>query len=241
MCLPTCVLSAPARLSLILVQVYCGIGATGAFYVSSAAKVAGFGSLLTVRVLQLHEQPTDLTQIGLSYMAGIVLAIIIAGNVSGGHLSPCYTIAFWLFKGFPAKKVLPFIAAQIFGGFVAAILVYGVYRQQFDAVAAALTAAKESALIFTPLGVRLRFSIRDLLTFPARWSSRSVQEPRPELPQHLPRRVVRQHVPRDRGRLRPRLVERLHCLLLGAVRDRSRLLCHDRLVRPQLPRVEHCP
>lgn len=121
----------------VFTYVYCGVGATGSFYFSSAAKVAGFGSLLNI---------------ALSYMIGIILAIVIAGSTSGGHLSPAYTIAFWLFKGFPARKVLPFIAAQIFGGFVAAVIIYGVYAQQFNAVAAALTAAGEKSVIFSPLG-----------------------------------------------------------------------------------------
>lgn len=50
-----------------------GIGATVAFYVSSAAKETGFGSLLTI---------------GFAYGAGICLAITCAGQASGGHLSP---------------------------------------------------------------------------------------------------------------------------------------------------------
>lgn len=63
-----------------------------------------------------------------------------------------YTITFALFKGFPWKKVPFFVASQIFGAFIATLAVYGAYKTQLDAVAAALTAAGEGAVIFSPLG-----------------------------------------------------------------------------------------
>jgi glycerol uptake facilitator-like aquaporin len=83
----------------VFTYVYCGAGATAALFMSVASKEgSGFGSLLTV---------------GLGYAVGIIIAILIAGPVSGGHLSPGYTIAFWLFRGFPRHKVslllLPFL------------------------------------------------------------------------------------------------------------------------------------
>lgn len=53
-------------------------------------KEAGFGGLLNI---------------GLCYAFGIVFAIIVAAPVSGGHLSPSFTIAFTIFKGFPLRKV----------------------------------------------------------------------------------------------------------------------------------------
>jgi hypothetical protein len=34
----------------VFIYVYCGVGATAAFYITSVAKVAGFGSLLTVSI-----------------------------------------------------------------------------------------------------------------------------------------------------------------------------------------------
>ncbi|KAL8280828.1 hypothetical protein RQP46_006832 [Phenoliferia psychrophenolica] len=119
------------------VFIYCffGVGASAAFFLTSVAKIAGFGSLLSI---------------GLCYGIGIILAIVICGPSSGGHLSPCYTIAFWLFKGFPAKKVPFYILSQIVGGFLGCLAVYGCYKQQFDLVSLEFAAGKLS--VFTPQG-----------------------------------------------------------------------------------------
>ncbi|KAK4701785.1 hypothetical protein P7C70_g4444, partial [Phenoliferia sp. Uapishka_3] len=117
--------------------VYSGIGASASFYVTSAAKVAGFGSLLTI---------------GASYGAGIVFAIIIAAPVSGGHLSPSFTLCFWMFKGFPGRKAWRYVLAQILGGFFAALAVYGQYKQPFDEIHASLVAAGEGAVNFSTNG-----------------------------------------------------------------------------------------
>lgn len=58
----------------VFTYVYCGVGATAALYMSIASKEGpGFGSLFTV---------------GWAYAIGIIIAILIAGPVSGGHLSP---------------------------------------------------------------------------------------------------------------------------------------------------------
>ncbi|KAK4704391.1 hypothetical protein P7C70_g1825, partial [Phenoliferia sp. Uapishka_3] len=64
--------------------VFAGVGATASFFVTSAAGVEGYGSLLTI---------------GLAYGMGIAFAIIVAAPVSGGHLNPSFTIVFYLFKG----------------------------------------------------------------------------------------------------------------------------------------------
>jgi hypothetical protein len=58
----------------VFAYVYCGIGATASLFISVATKEGpAFGSLLTV---------------GFGYGVGIIFAILIAGPVSGGHLSP---------------------------------------------------------------------------------------------------------------------------------------------------------
>ncbi|ORY89714.1 aquaporin-like protein [Leucosporidium creatinivorum] len=120
---------------------YClfGIGASAAFFTTAAAKVEGYGNLLTV---------------GLAYGMGIALAVITASATSGGHLSPCYTIAFWAFKGFPARKVPFYLISQIFGAMVATWCVYGMYKVEFDAIHEALVAAGPigQASIYTPSG-----------------------------------------------------------------------------------------
>ena len=53
----------------------------------------------------------------------IVTAMIYAfGGTSGAHLNPAVTIAFSLASLFPKKEILPYIAAQITGAFIATTL-----------------------------------------------------------------------------------------------------------------------
>ena len=62
--------------------------------------------------------------IGIAITFGlIVTAMIYAfGGTSGAHLNPAVTIAFSLASLFPKKEILPYIAAQITGAFIATTL-----------------------------------------------------------------------------------------------------------------------
>ncbi len=52
--------------------------------------------------------------------AFVVLAMIYAlGHLSGAHINPAVTLAFWSVKRFPSNEVVPYVAAQC-GGAVAA-------------------------------------------------------------------------------------------------------------------------
>ncbi|GAA5852223.1 hypothetical protein JCM9279_006938 [Rhodotorula babjevae] len=116
--------------------VFSGIGASAAFLVTTAANEPGYGSLLTI---------------AFAYAFGIAFAIIVAAPTSGGHLSPSFTVAFFFFKGFPARKVPFYIFSQLLGGFLATLCVYGIYNQQFKEVVTVLEAVKP-AQIFSPAG-----------------------------------------------------------------------------------------
>lgn len=240
------------------------MGASAAFFVTSALKVANFGSLLTV---------------GFSYGFGIILAIVICvrccrrfeygfadslslssqGPASGGHLSPCYTIAFWLFKGtshsrslfrrcsqspgFPAKKVPFYIGAQIFGAFLGALTVYGVYKQVSRSCLPLVDPADETSVatrrdhssphgcrrsrshLYSARGEPLSTLSRQTgLThcFAACRTLRSRHQPRPKALLRLPQRVHRQHRPLHRRLLRPRLEQRLCPILLCSLPHRTR-------------------
>jgi glycerol uptake facilitator protein len=58
----------------------------------------------------------------------VMLGVYIAGGISGAHLNPAVTFAQALRRGFPWKKVPTYVAAQVFGAFVAAAVVYFNYR-----------------------------------------------------------------------------------------------------------------
>ena len=68
-----------------------------------------------------------ITHVGIAITFGlIVMAMIYAlGDISGAHLNPAVTIAFTVAKKFQIKQVLPYIASQVAGAFLAsAILTY---------------------------------------------------------------------------------------------------------------------
>ena len=64
------------------------------------------------------------TGIALAF-AFVVTAMIFAfGHLSGAHINPAVTIAFWSVRRFPAREVAPYIAAQCIGALGASATLY---------------------------------------------------------------------------------------------------------------------
>ena len=61
------------------------------------------------------------THIGIAITFGLIVASMIyaIGNISGAHLNPAVTIAFWVGKLFETKEVLPYLISQGIGAFLA--------------------------------------------------------------------------------------------------------------------------
>ena len=74
---------------------------------------------------------------GLAVMCGV----FIAGPFTGAHLNPAVTAGLAIAGKFPWSSVLPYIASQILGGIIGAVLVYVFYKDHFD-----LTDDKEAKL-----------------------------------------------------------------------------------------------
>lgn len=107
----------------VFLYVYPGIASQASFFLNGTEDI--FGSML---------------QIGFAYALGIGFAIIVCGPTSGGHFNPAVTICLALWQGFPWTKVPRYIAAQIFGSFMAGLILVGQYHPQLSALAAGLRA-----------------------------------------------------------------------------------------------------
>jgi aquaporin Z len=63
---------------------------------------------------------------GVAATWGLIVAAMIytVGDISGAHLNPAVTIAFWLAKTFPRREVLPYIISQGFGALLASFTLH---------------------------------------------------------------------------------------------------------------------
>lgn len=66
---------------------------------------------------------------GLAVMCGV----FIAGPYSGAHLNPAVSVGLAVAASFPWADVAPYVAAQLLGGFIGAVLVYIFYKDHYDA------------------------------------------------------------------------------------------------------------
>jgi glycerol uptake facilitator protein len=71
----------------------------------------------------------DHDSIAWAWGLGVMLGIYVAGRISGAHLNPAVTVAFATFRGFPWRKVAPYVVAQTAGAFVAALVVRWDYTE----------------------------------------------------------------------------------------------------------------
>ena len=71
--------------------------------------------------------------ITLAWGFAVMCGVLVAGPVSGAHLNPAVTFGLALAGLFPWCSVVPYIIAQMIGGFVGAVLVYAFYVDHFAA------------------------------------------------------------------------------------------------------------
>jgi len=66
-------------------------------------------------------------QIAIVWGLGIATAIHLTAALSGAHLNPAVTVSMATWSDFPKSRVLPYVAAQMLGAFVAAAVLYVVF------------------------------------------------------------------------------------------------------------------
>jgi aquaporin NIP len=69
----------------------------------------------------------------------VVMAMVYSfGDVSGAHINPAVTIAFWLSGRFPLKEVAPFVVAQVVGSALACALLWFLFPNDSTSLGATL-------------------------------------------------------------------------------------------------------
>ncbi|EMD37593.1 hypothetical protein CERSUDRAFT_83345 [Gelatoporia subvermispora B] len=122
----------------VFLYVYAGVGSALNNSVANAEGISGQSSTL---------------QIGLAYVIGIALALIIVSGTSGGHINPAVTITFVILRKYPKWKAARYIVAQIFGAYLAGLILYLQYKQLIGEAEAALAAKGTlDSVLFTPSG-----------------------------------------------------------------------------------------
>ena len=95
--------------------------------------VAVVGLTMTGRTTVIFAGAGGWLLITWGWMVAVVMAIYVAGGVSGAHLNPAVTLAFAVRREFAWAKVIPYWIAQVAGAFAGAAIVYLDYYPAINA------------------------------------------------------------------------------------------------------------
>src|SRR3954447_10951103 len=104
------------------------------------------GDGVVASVVLLGKQ-ADWIVITTGWALAVTLGIYLGGRLSGGHLNPAVTLALATRGAFPRARIAPYWAAQLAGGFVAALLLYVDYADAFAAFERAQGIAVRGAMV----------------------------------------------------------------------------------------------
>ncbi|OAL20000.1 hypothetical protein AYO22_09150 [Fonsecaea multimorphosa] len=76
-----------------------------------------------------------------------MLAIYIAGGISGAHLNPAISLMLYIYRGFPLRKMPMYVAAQMLGAFLAALIAFGIFQPGLNALELYLAQEQQRLLV----------------------------------------------------------------------------------------------
>lgn len=88
-----------------------------------------FGVGVVAQVVLSRQAAGTFLSINFAWGLAVTMACYVAGGVSGAHLNPAVTVALAVQRGFPWRKVAPYVFAQMAGAFAASAVVYAVYAE----------------------------------------------------------------------------------------------------------------
>jgi glycerol uptake facilitator protein len=94
--------------------------------------IIGNGVVANVVLPKTKGNNGGLIAIVLGWMIAVFVGVYMTSSISGGHLNPAVTIAMAVAKKFSWDKVGGYILAQILGAMLGALVVWIVYRPQFN-------------------------------------------------------------------------------------------------------------
>src|SRR4051794_28989867 len=96
--------------------------------------LVGPGSVVATLALAGDSKPavTGADLLGISFAFGFIIAAAVyaLGKVSGCHINPAVTFALAATKRFPWREVPVYMAAQVVGAVIGALLIWGVFSGQ---------------------------------------------------------------------------------------------------------------
>jgi MIP family channel proteins len=91
-----------------------------------------FGVGVVAQVVLSRDTHGGYLSINLGWGLAVMVGVFASAGVSGAHLNPAVTLAVAVHRGFPWRKVLPYVLAQLVGAFVASAVVYLTYREALE-------------------------------------------------------------------------------------------------------------
>lgn len=111
----------------------------------------GCGSVATA---VLTGAQVGIFQVAIIWGLGIAIAIYLTGSLSGAHLNPAVTVSMAAWRGFPKKRIGPYIVCQLAGALIASGVLYLIFAnalvvfEQRNGIVRGQPGSEASAMIF---------------------------------------------------------------------------------------------